>query len=442
MINKIKLIKKIEVVLIKMDEKKENPSQIDKEQREKWDKMRFETQLISAGEDPYPETSHSLRTPIYATKSYTYSSLSELLKNRYFYSRTENPTLYALDKKLATLHGGEKAISVASGMAAIHLACSSILQKRVERIRPKKIKNLLPQTRPNEIPNMIIHLNQYTGSYRLFTKIYPQMGIEFKRINMCDLKEVKEEIDEQTKLIFVETPANPTVDILDIQGCADLIHEVGGKCIVDNTWASPALQQPLKLGADLVIESLTKYINGHGDCLGGAIIGPANEIRNIRYFWLETQGQVLSPFNAWLILRGVRTLSMRMARHSSNAIKITQFLLKHPKVKEVIYPGLKSHPGYELAKKQMRNFSGMIGFELESEVECNKFIELLKLIKVGVSLGDTTSLIEYTALMTGIDLASWERKSMNISNTHFRFSVGLEDPQDLIDDLDQALSQI
>lgn len=424
-----------------MAEKKKDIRQIDQENQEKWEKQKFNTQLIRAGEDPYPETSYSIRTPIYATKSYTYSSLSELIKNRYFYSRTENPTLFALDKKLAILHGGEKAISVASGMAAIHLACSSVLQKRIERLRPNRIKNFFPQTNLDKIPNIIIHTNQYVGSYRLFTRIYPQMGIETKRINICDLSEVKKAINSQTKLIFLETPANPTLNILDIQECANLIHEVGGKCIVDNTWASPALQHPLELGADLVVESLTKYINGHGDCLGGAIIGPKNEILNIRYFWLETQGPVLSPFNAWLILRGVRTLGIRMTQHSSIAMKIAQFLQKHPKVSKVTYPGLESHPNHELAKKQMSDFGGMIGFELKSEEASKKFIEILKLIKVGVSLGDTTSLVINSSFMI-LDLAKWERESMNISNSYFRFSAGLEDPNDLIDDLSQALAQL
>ena len=425
-----------------MSEMKKTFQEIMKENREEWNNLRFDTQLIRAGEDPYPETAYSLRTPLYATKSYTYSSLSEMLKNHFFYSRTENPTLYALDSKLAVIHKGESAISVASGMGAVQLSCSSVLQQRVDRIRPPKIKKLLPQTHPDEIPNVIIHLNQYTGIYRLLTKIYPQMGVECKRVNLCNISEVKKQIDENTKILFLETPANPTIDIVDIQACADIIHEVGGKCIVDNTFASPALQCPIDFGADLVVESLTKYINGHGDCLGGAIIGPKNEIQNIRYFWAETQGQTLSPFNAWLILRGMRTLNLRMERHSSNAMKLAQFLENHPKVVNVAYPGLESHPGHEIAKKQMKHFSGMIGFELESVNASNKFIELLKLIKVGVSLGDTTSLLEYTPVMTGIDLASWERKSMNISNTHFRFSVGLEDPQDLIDDIDQALKQI
>jgi methionine-gamma-lyase len=368
--------------------------------------------------------------------------MDEMMKGGYFYSRTENPTLFALDNKLAVLHKGEKAISVASGMGAVHLACSSVLQSRFERLKPNKIKNLLPQNDPEKIPNIIIHKNQYTGSYRLFTKIYPQMGINFKRINMCSISEVENAIDEQTKLIYVETPANPTIDIISIEDCARIIHKVGGKCVVDNTFASPALQRPLELGADLVVESLTKYINGHGDCLGGAIIGPENDIRNIRYFWQETEGQVLSPFNAWLILRGIKTLGLRMDRHCSNAIKIARYLREHPKVKEVIYPGLENHPGHEIAKKQMKNFGGMIGFELHTEESCNKFINSLKLIKVGVSLGDTTSLIEYTALMTGIDLARWERRTMGISNTHFRFSVGLEDPDDLILDLEQALNQL
>ncbi len=425
-----------------MSEKKKTVQELNQENRSKWDKLRFDTQLIRAGEDPYPETSNSLRIPIYATKSYTYSTSSEFFKNHYYYSRTENPTLFALDNKLATLHGGESAISVASGMGAVHLACSSVLQRRVERIRPNKIKNLLPQSNPEIIPNILIHVNQYTGIYRLLTKIYPQMGIECRRVNLCDISEVKKSIDNNTKFLFLESPSNPTIDVIDIQACADLIHEVGGKCIVDNTFSSPALQRPLEFGADFVIESLTKYINGHGDCLGGAVIGPKNDILNIRYYWQETQGQVLSPFNAWLILRGIRTLSLRMTRHSSNAMKIAKYLENHSKVTTVQYPGLVSHPNHIVAKKQMKDFGGMIGFELESVEASNKFIELLKLIKVGVSLGDLTSLIEYTSLMTGIDLASWERKSMNISRRHFRFSVGLEDPEDLIDDLDQALEQI
>lgn len=424
------------------DKRKTTLDQKNKELREKWDKLHFDSQQGRAGEDPYPNAMGSLRTPLYATKSYAYSSLTELLKNHYNYSRTENPTLYALDQKLATLHGGESAISVASGMAAVHLACSSILQRRVERLRPKKLKALLPQNNPENIPNVIIHINQYTGVYRLLTKIYSQMGVLTKIVDMRDLKVLKEAIDKNTKLIFVETPSNPNLDVLDIQGCADLIHEVNGKCVVDNTFASPALQKPLALGADLVVESLTKYINGHGDTLGGAIIGPKNELQNIRYFWLETQGAVMHPFSAWLILRGCRTLSMRMERHCANALKTAQFLESHPKVARVIYPGLESHPNHSLAKKQMKAFGGMIGFELETTEECYKFIDLLKLIKVGVSLGDTTSLIEYTSVMTGIDLASWEKRRMNMSDTHFRFSLGLEDSNDIIKDLKQALQQI
>jgi len=424
------------------EKKKKTKGQIDEELKQKWKRLEFDTQSISAGEDPYPETSHSLRTPLYATKSYVYNSLSELLEHRYYYSRTENPTVYALDKKLATLHNGESGLSVASGMAAIHLSCMSVLQERVERMRPKKIKKLYPQNNPEKIPNMIIHKNQYTGSFRLFTKIYPQMGIETRRVDLTNLNEVEAAIDDHTKLLFIETPANPTVDIIDIKSCAELIHKYEGQCIVDNTWASPALQKPLDLGADIAVESLTKYINGHGDCLGGAIIGPKNQLRDIRYYWLETQGAVLSPFNAWLILRGVRTLGLRMEKHSSNAMEIANFLDKHDKIKEVVYPGLISHPHHILAKNQMKNFGGMIGFELHSVNESNRFIELLRQIKVGVSLGDTTSLIEYTSLMTGIDLASWEKRSMNISDTHFRLSVGLENPTDLINDLEQALNQL
>ncbi|MFX1317080.1 MAG: trans-sulfuration enzyme family protein [Promethearchaeota archaeon] len=424
------------------EEKKKTLDEINRKLREIWDKQSFDSQQIRAGEDPYPSTENSLRLPIYATKSYVYSSMTELLKKHYFYSRTENPTLYALDKKLATLHGGEDAISVASGMAAIHLVCSSVLQKRLKRIKPKKLVKYYPQSYPEQIPNIIMHKNQYTGTYRLFMNLYPQMGIEPRIVDMRNIDDVKEAIDDQTKLIFIETPANPTIDVIDIQKNSDLIHERGGKCIVDNTFASPALQKPLELGADFVIESLTKYINGHGDALGGAIIGPKNELQNIRYFWMELQGSVLSPFNAWLILRGCRTLSVRMERHCSTALKIAKFLEQHPKVTKVVYPGLKSHPNHEIAKKQMKDFGGMIGFELESMEASYKFIDLLKFIKVGVSLGDTTSLMEYTSVMTGIDLASWEKRAMTMSDTHFRFSIGLEDPDDLIKDLDQALLKI
>jgi methionine-gamma-lyase len=424
------------------EKRKRTLDQVNKELREKWDKLHFDSQQGRAGEDPFPTATGSLRTPLYATKSYAYSTLDELLKNHYNYSRTENPTLYALDQKLATLHGGEAALSVASGMSAVHLAISSIFQTRVERKREKKIRELLPQNHPEKVPNIIIHDNQYTGVYRLLTKIYPQIGVMAKIIDMRDLNGLKNALDENTKGIFIETPSNPNLDVLDIKLCAEIIHEIGGKCIVDNTFSSPALQKPLKLGADIVVESLTKYINGHGDTLGGAIVGPKNELQNMRYFWLETFGPVMHPFSAWLILRGCRTLSMRMERHCSNAKKIAQFLEKHPKVAKVIYPGLESHPNHELAKKQMKDFSGMIGFELKTVEACYKFINSLKLIKVGVSLGDTTSLIEYTSVMTGIDLASWEKKRMRMSDTHFRFSVGLEDPEDLINDLAQALKEI
>ena len=423
-------------------EEKKTRYQIDEEQRKEWDKLNFDTQQIRAGEDPYPKTSASLRLPIYATKSYVYSNLKDFISSNYYYSRTENPTLYALDKKLATLHGGDEALSVASGMAAVHLACSSVLQQRLKRIKPKKVSKYYPKTNPEQIPNLVMHKNQYTGTFRLFMNLYPQMGFEPRIIDMRDLNQVKDAIDDQTKLIFVETPANPSIDIIDIEECANIIHNVGGKCIVDNTFASPALQKPLELGADLVVESLTKYINGHGDAMGGVIVGPKIELQNIRYFWLELQGQVMSPFSAWLILRGCRTLSIRMKKHGENAMEITQFLESHPKVANIAYPGLKSHPGHIIARKQMTDYGGMLGFELHSQEDSYKFIDSLKVIKVGVSLGDTTSLIEYTSIMTGIDLSSWEKRLMDISDTHFRFSIGLEDSEDLIDDLKQALNQL
>lgn len=284
--------------------------------------LSFDTRAIRAGEDPYPNTAFSLRPPIHATKSYAYPSLDALFQHHYYYSRTENPTTEALDQKLANLHGGEAAVSVASGMGAIHLACSSAIQVRKERLNARKLAQLYPTGDPAERPNIVTHTSQYTGTYRLFTKIYPQMGIETKLVDLRDVGAARRAVNENTKVVFVESPANPTVDILDVRALADLAHEVGAQCIVDNTWASPALQRPLELGADLVVESLTKYVNGHGDALGGAIVGAQNHLRDVRYFWLETQGQVLSPFNAWLILRGTRTLGLRMERHGTNAMKV------------------------------------------------------------------------------------------------------------------------
>jgi methionine-gamma-lyase len=426
----------------KIENKGERDVKEDERNRKKWDSWRFETQLMRAGEEPYPETSHSLRVPIYATKSYTFPKLDDLMQDRYYYSRTENPTRFALSNKLATLHGGEACVCVASGMAAIHQAVSSVIQKHEEHVKSKKGKKLLPQSHPEDIPNIIIHNNQYTGTHRLFNNIYPQMGIECRRVNMEDLSEVNSAVDENTKLIFAETPVNPNVHVLDIRGISDIIHEVGGISIVDNTWASPSITKPLEFGADIVVESLTKYINGHGDALGGAILADKNRIRDIRYYWNETQGAVLSPFDSYLVLRGVKTLDLRMKKHSENALKVAKAMEKHKNVVKVTYPGLKSHPQYELAQKQMRLKGGMVGLELESEEACMKFIDNLDIIKIGVSLGDTTSLIEYTTFMTGIDLSLWERKSMQISKTHFRLSVGLEDARDLIKDLKNALAKI
>lgn len=426
----------------KSDNKGERDVKKDERNRKKWDSWRYETQLMRAGEEPYPETSHSLRVPIYATKSYTFPTLDDLMQDRYYYSRTENPTRFALDHKLATLHGGEACVSVASGMAAIHQAASSVLQIKTEHLKPKQARKIVTQFDPEKIPNIVIHNNQYTGTHRLFNNLYPQMGIETRRVNMEDLSEVKASVDENTKFIFAETPVNPIVHILDIQALSDIIHEVGGVCIVDNTWASPSITKPLEFGADIVVESLTKYINGHGDVVAGAIIGDKNRIRDIRYYWNETQGAVLSPFDSYLVLRGVKTLDLRMRKHSENALKVAKAMEKHKDVASVTYPGLKSHPQYEIAKKQMKLSGGMVGIELESEEACMKFIDNLDIIKIGVSLGDTTSLIEYTAFMTGIDLSLWERKSMQISKTHFRLSVGLEDARDIIQDLKNALAKI
>jgi methionine-gamma-lyase len=410
------------------------------ENRKKWDELSFETRILRAGEDPFPETINSLRPPIYQTKSFAYSSLTELAEGRYSYTRTENPTLYALDDKLAALHGGEAAVTVASGMAAVHVACSSYLQTRLERKSPDHVKKYMPQNNPERVPNIVFHTNQYTGTFRLFTKLYPQIGVEPRIIDMTDLSAVEAAVDDNTKFVFVETPANPNVDVLDIQALAEIAHSRNAKCIVDNTFASPVLTRPLEWGADLVVESLTKFINGHGDSLGGVVVGPEKQIQNIRYFWLELQGAVMSPFNAWLILRGMRTLNLRMERHSATALQLASFLEHHPRVTSVMYPGLESHPHHDVAKKQMSAFGGMIGFEVASEEVALKFIDRLKLIKVGVSLGDTTSLMQYTALMTGVTISPRERRVMRVSNTQFRFSVGLEAFEDLRRDLDQALS--
>ena len=258
-------------------------------------------------------------------------------------------------------------------------------------------------------------------------------------INPEIIENWNELITDKTKFLFVETPSNPNLFIGDIETLSKIAKENEIPLIVDNTIATPALQQPVKLGADIIVHSGTKYLSGNSTCISGVVAGSKEYIDDVKANEYRNIGPSISPFNSWLLLLGVETLSLRMRKHNENAQAVAEFLENHSKVVSVNYPGLKSHPQYELAKKQMKGFGGMIGFELKTIEECYKFIDLLKLIKVGVSLGDTTSLIEYTSVMTGIDLASWEKRRMNMSDTHFRFSIGLEHPDDIIKDLEQAL---
>jgi methionine-gamma-lyase len=333
-----------------------------------------------------------------------------------------NPTVKALEDSLAELEQGHKALACSSGMAAIHTAISALVKSGDHVICSKAV---------------------YGPTATLFATVFSKFNVSVSFVNTSNIKKVEEAIKPETKVVYLESPGNPTLDISDIEEISKIAHKNNAKVIVDNTFMSPALQQPLLLGADVVVHSMTKFLNGHADVVGGCIIvKDEEEYKNFRKI-LNQLGGVLEPFNAFLVHRGLKTLSLRMERHSSNALAVAQFLEKHPLVEWVKFPGLKSHPQYEIGRKQHKDFSGMIAFELKGGIKAGEILmNSAKLCQLAVSLGGVETLIQHPASMTHLTMGKEARESAGITDGLVRISVGIENVNDLINDLEQALKSV
>lgn len=387
----------------------------------------YDTKIVHAGQHPDPLTG-ALSTPIYQTSTFVFDSAAQgaarfaLEEEGYIYSRLGNPTNAALEEKMRVLESGEAALVTASGISAIS---TTIL------------------TMCGQGDHIVASDTLYGCTYALLSHTLPKFGIEVTFVRANDPENIKAAMKPNTKMVYVETPANPTLAMIDLKAAANVAHEGGAMLVVDNTFMSPYCQRPLELGADIVVHSVTKYINGHGDVIGGVIVGPADFLVSARLVGVkDITGGVMSPFNAWLTLRGLKTLHIRMERHCANAMKVAKYLESNPHIESVFYPGLPSHPQHELAKKQMSNFGGMISFEIKGGIEAGrKVMDSVQLCLLAVSLGDTETLIQHPASMTHSPVPAEERLKAGITDGLIRISVGLETPEDIIEDLEQAISR-
>ncbi len=374
----------------------------------------FETRAIHAGNTADPLTG-AVVPPIYQVSTYKQDGVGGL-RGGYEYSRSANPTRTALEENLAALEGGRRGLAFASGLAAEDCLLRALLV-------------------PGD--HVVIPNDAYGGTFRLFAKVVQRWGVDFSVADTSDVAAVRDAINDRTKLIWVETPSNPLLGITDIEAVAGVARQAGVKLVVDNTFASPYLQQPLALGADVVVHSLTKYMGGHSDVVGGALVTADAALGEELAYHQNAMGAVAGPFDSWIVLRGIKTLAVRMDRHSENAEKVTEMLTQHPKVTQVLYPGLPEHPGHEIAAKQMRSFGGMISFRVEGGEEaavevCNR----AKLFTLGESLGGVESLIEHPGRMTHASVAG---SALEVPADLVRLSVGIENADDLLADLRQAL---
>ncbi|MFC4375533.1 cystathionine gamma-synthase [Nocardia halotolerans] len=375
----------------------------------------FSTRAVHAGYEPDPQTG-AVNVPIYASSTFAQDGVGGM-RGGYEYARTGNPTRTALEANLAAIESGGFGRAFASGMAATDCALRAVL-------------------RPGD--HIVIPDDAYGGTFRLIDKVFTQWGIEYSPAHIADLDAVRAAIRPNTKLVWVETPTNPLLSIGDIPALADLAHGAGAKLVVDNTFATPYLQQPLRLGADIVLHSTTKYLGGHSDVVGGALITDDEELDKAFAFLQNGAGAVPGPFDAFLTLRGIKTLAVRMEKHCDNAETIAEFLSNHPAISKVIYPGLPTHPGYEIAQKQMRRSGGMISVRLAGGREAAlKFCSRTEIFTLAESLGGIESLIEHPGAMTH---ASTEGSELEVPADLVRLSVGIEDISDLLADIEQALS--
>ncbi|WP_210634634.1 cystathionine gamma-synthase [Streptomyces sp. GESEQ-13] len=376
----------------------------------------FETLAIHAGNTADPLTG-AVVPPIYQVSTYKQDGVGGL-RGGYEYSRSANPTRTALEENLAALEGGRRGLAFASGLAAEDCLLRTLLA-------------------PGD--HVVIPNDAYGGTFRLFAKVVARWGVEWSVADTSDPAAVRAAITPKTKVIWVETPSNPLLGITDIAAVAQVARDAGARLVVDNTFATPYLQQPLALGADVVVHSLTKYMGGHSDVVGGALVTADAELGEELAFHQNAMGAVAGPFDSWLVLRGTKTLSVRMDRHSENAARVADMLTRHPRVTSVLYPGLPDHPGHEVAAKQMRSFGGMISFRVEggeqAAVEvCNR----AQVFTLGESLGGVESLIEHPGRMTHASVAG---SQLEVPADLVRLSVGIENVEDLLEDLQQALGR-
>jgi len=387
----------------------------------------IDTAVIHAGEETCPRTG-AVDTPIYQSTTFAFDNANEgaeLFSHRkdgYVYTRYGNPTLNALEEKIAALEGAEAAQVTASGMSAISTCVLSLVQGGDHIVSARSI---------------------YSAAFDLFFRKLLAWGVEVSFVGSTSPDDFARAMKPNTRLVYIETPSNPILNVLDIAAIARIAKKQGCLTVIDNTFATPINTRPLELGVDLVIHSATKYFCGHGDAMGGAIAGSRDLIRSISVETHRDLGGVMSPFNAWLILRGLRTLALRMERHNANAMQIAEFLQNHPKVEKVFYPGLPDHPGHDVARNQMRGFGGIVGFVVRGGLEAGKYLlDNVRLCTLAVSLGDTRTLITHPASTTHVVVPREKRLEIGIFDGLVRLSVGIENVQDLKDDLDQALAGV
>ncbi len=380
--------------------------------------MRFETLAIHAGERP--DTAFgAISVPIYQTSTFAFEDVGKT--RGYDYSRTANPTRKVLEDTIAQLEGGQAAFAFATGMAAettvIHLLKAG--------------------------DHVISGDDVYGGTYRLFQNVMPDFGLEFTLLRMDDRQKIEEAIKPNTRMLWLETPSNPLLNIVDLEMMVDIARKHNLITVIDNTFATPYFLRPIEYGIDLVVHSTTKYLNGHCDVVGGAVVTTTDELTERVQFLLNAMGTCASPFDCWLVLRGIETLPVRMRQHEENARAVANYLTEHPAVKRVFYPGLESHPGHEIAKRQMKGFGGVVSIELGGGVEAvNTFLRRIKVFSLAESLGGIASLAEYPATMSHASMPEEHRKKVGITDQLIRLSIGLENIDDLTEDLEQALRRL
>jgi cystathionine gamma-lyase/cystathionine beta-lyase/cystathionine gamma-lyase/homocysteine desulfhydrase len=377
--------------------------------------MGFSTIAIHAGNEPDPATG-AVSVPIYQTSTYAQDALGE--HKGYEYARTQNPTRSALEKNIAALEGARFGYAFASGMSATDAVLK--LVKAGDHV--------------------ILGDNTYGGTFRLFNRVLSNYGVEFDLVDTTDATNVERAFKANTKMVFVETPTNPVMSVTDLAAVSEIAHAHGARIVCDNTFMSPYLQRPIEFGVDIVVHSTTKYLNGHSDSVGGFVALNDEQDAEWIQFIQNSVGAILSPMDSFLVLRGTKTLAVRMEAHDKNGRQVANFLAEHPKIQKVYYPGLVSHPQHELAKKQQKGFGGMVAFETGSLDNAKKVLESVKLCILGESLGGVESLISHPATMTHASVPIEKREQLGITDGLVRISVGIEDVEDIIADLDQALS--